>query len=312
MANLGSFPEPRDDDSEDVHWALSTAGSLQAQGDSAEALRWLRKAVAFAAAGERDGRAIELGRVAADFEERLGAVSTERGKSGSGNDAPADAGLWLDERTTRSRLDGVPRTRDTFQDVEIDGLDDPTHVDSSRRASTQRDGHGASSGAAQSVSIESEPTMVPHTEMSPGVGAATAAEAPPPRAMAKPPDYATQTLQAAGLPIQRPPFGSGTLPAYQVYEDDEATVAMRAAPNVDELGQSSSMPSVDHTLPAMSSLSRFKVAMLASSDGDEPRVMLIEPGANAPAGAGVAVLIPVSSKDADTIATLLRVARRLR
>ena len=38
------IPEPRPDDHEDVHWQLSTASALWARGESAEALKWLRRA----------------------------------------------------------------------------------------------------------------------------------------------------------------------------------------------------------------------------------------------------------------------------
>src|SRR5262245_23805725 len=78
---MGEFviPPPEEGDGEDVHWALTTAASLQASGDYPEALRWLRRAVTAALASSHDGRAIELGRCAAELEEALAGAPTDRG-----------------------------------------------------------------------------------------------------------------------------------------------------------------------------------------------------------------------------------------
>jgi hypothetical protein len=65
------IPEPRADDDEDVRWALSTAGSLWARGDSGEALKWLRRAAEAASDAGRDDRSLELFKVAADVTGRV-------------------------------------------------------------------------------------------------------------------------------------------------------------------------------------------------------------------------------------------------
>jgi hypothetical protein len=61
------IPEPRAEDDEDVHWALSTASALWARGEPQEALKWLRRAAETASDANRDERSLELFKAAADF-----------------------------------------------------------------------------------------------------------------------------------------------------------------------------------------------------------------------------------------------------
>jgi hypothetical protein len=61
------IPPARDDDPEDVSWALSTAATSFARGDRAEALKWLRRAAEAASEAERDTRALELAKAAAEL-----------------------------------------------------------------------------------------------------------------------------------------------------------------------------------------------------------------------------------------------------
>ncbi len=60
------IPTPKQDDDEDVHWALSTAGALWARGEHAESLKWLRRAAEQASDVNADMRALELFKAAAD------------------------------------------------------------------------------------------------------------------------------------------------------------------------------------------------------------------------------------------------------
>lgn len=64
---MSSIPRVRDDDPEDVSWALSTAATQFARGDRAEALKWLRRAAEAASEAEHDSRALELAKAAADL-----------------------------------------------------------------------------------------------------------------------------------------------------------------------------------------------------------------------------------------------------
>lgn len=61
------IPEPRAEDDEDVHWALSTASALWARGEPQEALKWLRRAAETASDANRDERSLELFKAAAEF-----------------------------------------------------------------------------------------------------------------------------------------------------------------------------------------------------------------------------------------------------
>ncbi len=61
------IPVVRDDDPEDVSWALSTAATQWARGDRIEALKWLRRAAEAASEAENDTRALELAKAAADL-----------------------------------------------------------------------------------------------------------------------------------------------------------------------------------------------------------------------------------------------------
>ena len=62
-----AIPKVRDDDPEDVSWALSTAATQFARGDRAEAVKWLRRAAEAASEADHDSRALELAKAAADL-----------------------------------------------------------------------------------------------------------------------------------------------------------------------------------------------------------------------------------------------------
>ena len=289
------FPAPRDDDPEDVHWALTTAVSLQARGDLGEALRWLRKAVAAAVACDCDTRAIELGRCAADLEDCLAVAPTGRG----------------DELDVATDPDGVPSAfarlelgRLTLDSVVEDDLDPPTHVDV-RRHHPEPPSSAPDTGSqvaptpriAEHGEGEMSSTGAPFTVKAAGVtssvGGVRRVAPPEPRSDDRPP-----------LPVE----AELTMDSDDGVElDDELTLAVRIAPNVHELspGPDGEGDRHDKTLPAMSSLMRYRVALVASSDGGDARVILLRGEDSAPVDSGVAMLIPASSQDAERIANLL-------
>jgi hypothetical protein len=67
MTTSSPIPAVRDDDPEDVSWALSTSATQWARGDRVEALKWLRRAAEAASEAEKDSRALELAKAAADL-----------------------------------------------------------------------------------------------------------------------------------------------------------------------------------------------------------------------------------------------------
>ncbi|MDI1435179.1 hypothetical protein QHF89_37095, partial [Polyangium sorediatum] len=69
------IPPPKDDDDEDVHWALSTASALWGRGERAEALRWLKRAAEQASDADKDMRSLELFKAAADIAPLLAAAA---------------------------------------------------------------------------------------------------------------------------------------------------------------------------------------------------------------------------------------------
>jgi hypothetical protein len=268
------IPQPMDTDPEDVHWALNTAHSLHAQGDHDAALRWLRKAVSAAVANRHDHRALELGRWAAQFEDSLGLALTQRGMESPARGYDPER----TEATVRARLD----------------LDQPTHVDTPRGTLVIED------TAADDFGTDSEITLVPFT-----MKAASERQALVPavrrvaeRREARP---GARTLQVAQFPAM-PEARAADLPPY-VDEPEESTVAMAAVPNAHEISDQDSHAS--SVAADLATVPRHRVALVASPDGHDPRVLPLARGAAAPADSGVAILIPVSSRDAQRIAQLL-------
>lgn len=72
MAGPVPIPAPKSDDDEDVSWALSTATALWGRGESVEALKWLRRAAETASDANRDLRAVELFKAAAELANEVG------------------------------------------------------------------------------------------------------------------------------------------------------------------------------------------------------------------------------------------------
>lgn len=65
--NSRSIPQPEPGDSETVVTALETAAVFSARGESAEALRWLKRAAESSAEGANDARTLTLARTAAEL-----------------------------------------------------------------------------------------------------------------------------------------------------------------------------------------------------------------------------------------------------
>ncbi|MCA9618738.1 MAG: hypothetical protein KC731_06945 [Myxococcales bacterium] len=287
---------PRDDDPDDVHWALATASSLHTQGNYLEALKWLRKAAASAESAEREDRARELVRLVSQLEDHLGAVTTQRGLAQSG--AHPDLG---DELTMRSRAAAVAVAGG------YDDLDSPTHVDSSARAPVW----------SGDLLPDSSPTMVPLTQHSASeapqraaanpVSAAAGGAGSRPGALPRPSSPGGRPLVPRPPPIHNRTLQAADLSALGVVAplDGEATQAMEVPDAVrEEMARRRGDARADATLPVMPALDRWRVALLSTADG-EARVIWLAPGASAPEGAGVAMLVPVSATDAARIASLL-------
>jgi membrane-bound lytic murein transglycosylase B len=71
-------PDPDPSDSEGVLLALQTARALEAQGDTNEATRWLRRAATEAEKQGNDARVLELAHAAADLTTTVRALRSAR------------------------------------------------------------------------------------------------------------------------------------------------------------------------------------------------------------------------------------------
>jgi hypothetical protein len=249
-----AIPSPIDGDSEDVHWALTTASSLARRGELQEALRWLRRAAAAARAAEQQVRAVDLERRASAYELALTGAPTMHGgamvtpRSGSNN------------KTLEVASKPVP----------IDGLDEPTHVDTARPP-------------------PEEVVVMPTAKRSPS-------DAP----------WREDTVISRGIvPPKRnsrrenvsdDSVGSDTysdVPSYAPDPDGD-TQAMSHQPTDDFSSSSERSTQIDS----------LRVAILSGADG-EPRLIALRGNAQAPEGAGVALLLPLSRQDASRIMNLL-------
>jgi hypothetical protein len=279
------IPQPKDADHEDVSWALSTATSLQAQGDHAEALRWLKRAVTAARACNHVQRADELGRSVAQMEASLSGAQTLRTGDEDGRETLVD-----DDKTIRSVLGPYD-------------LDQPTHVDPHKPVA---DEPTASDSKAQPSAA------APFTMKAAGQAPASATKISQPYRPPEPPkptrtDGGTLTLDAYPADENAPTSVDGSgVPSY-VEPEAESTLAMRRAPNEHELSETDAHPMapISQTAQALTPVPRHRVALLASPDGHDPRVMLLGDEAEPPPGAGVAYLVPATDEDVGLIENLL-------
>ncbi len=68
---LPRVPSAKDDDPEDVSWALSTAEAMWSRGEHADAIKWVRRAAEAASEVGADVRAVDLAKTAADLTSAL-------------------------------------------------------------------------------------------------------------------------------------------------------------------------------------------------------------------------------------------------
>jgi hypothetical protein len=77
MPQTIAIPSPSRADTETVSTALETAAVFRSNGDSREAMRWLRRAAESAGAAGDDERALSLSRIVADLHEELDALEAQ-------------------------------------------------------------------------------------------------------------------------------------------------------------------------------------------------------------------------------------------
>lgn len=72
---IPQVPDAKPDDPEDVSWALSTAEAMWARGDHSEGIKWVRRAAEAASEADKDMRAVELAKAAADLQGMIARMS---------------------------------------------------------------------------------------------------------------------------------------------------------------------------------------------------------------------------------------------
>ncbi len=283
MATPSSIPVSVPTDHDDVSWALTTARTLADEGDMTEALRWLRRAVSAAIACDQDNRAIQLGRAAALLEASLG-----------GNH---DRDMTPDPKFVGERTQRMPAAS------EVVGAS-ATLVDSSPHAA---------------VALELGEATLGDTAASP---AAPSDGQWPPTERAEGSPYTRKTLPlstgeraelrtkfAKTMPSDVPPVPtrhsspdravSSSVPSNPASFDNRATL---------ETPTHEGSP-MSQTVHANTPIPRYRVALLASPDGDAPRVLLLADGSAPPPGASIGYLTPASGRDAGSMANLLETKR---
>lgn len=279
-----TIPPPRDDDTEDVHWALTTAASLQAQGDQVEALRWLRRAVE-AAEASSDQRAVELGKRAAELAQALGGAPTHRGPL-----------MAMDCSSQETMPVSKPR---------MDDLDEPTCVDSRppldiaaevvSRAAERR----AEQLRGPMADPKDEITLIPGTKKAAGIESVIDAVR---GAQSSPASAAADTDCRPTSPAP-PPVVADYDPDF---EGTEVTASMALPPNIGDI-----VDEADRfegpTMTSGAALEPMRVALVQIFDGAGPRVLPLAPKEPAPPGAALALLVPASREDASRVASMMGV-----
>jgi hypothetical protein len=95
-----TLPEPSPEDDEDVVWGLSTARTLWARGERADAIVWLRRAAEAATAAGQDFRASQLGICASELEDAITASATPPAEAPTKSDAEPETEVDVERELT--------------------------------------------------------------------------------------------------------------------------------------------------------------------------------------------------------------------
>jgi hypothetical protein len=86
MMDVELFPDIADGDTDDVSWSLETGRSMWQQGDTQEALRWLKRAAESASEAGNDDRSLTLAMAAAELRSKLDDLASEPAPPGVSSD----------------------------------------------------------------------------------------------------------------------------------------------------------------------------------------------------------------------------------
>jgi hypothetical protein len=270
-----AIPAPRDDDSEDVHWALSAATTLWDRGEEAEALKWLRRAAGAAADRDADQRAVELFKAAADV------ASVIEGRARRPREAAPQRGTDptpLVRRAPKNLTPPIPPAAriaiaERFPELKLpEGGEEDTVIrpeEMLRRALMAIDPDYA---RRTDWTVEAPPTEVDDASELDSDDFES--------------DDGVQRAASSGAPED-----PGD-PAASDEEETQATTRRRRHASV----AAGAVP--EGALPAL------RVAVLAVPEDGDVRLVFLPPGEQAPPGVVVALLVPTTAEDAEKLARL--------
>lgn len=258
METAFEFPAATPEDPSDVALAVQTAGALWRQGDSREALKWLRRAAESAETEGDDMRALTLARAAAELKDRLPHLTSVPPPPTSAAPAPA-----------------------------------PTRV--SAPPSVAPSPSAAPASTAPRSQIPPAPALVSSLTTDLGLGPEKLeAWSPPssraPAEAAAPAAAAAAAPAATPAPVAAPAASAAPPPPALVREAAAAPVAMAAA---DEPAASVS-PSVRASSAEGRVALRVSVEVLSKGSGSL-LVRVLGEGEKAPSGAREALLVPLDA-----------------
>ena len=286
------IPQPRNDDADDIRWALSTAAALWQSGASSDALRWLRRAAESANDSDDDVRALELFKAAASIASSIPPPAESQVRAIAKPASTASVPPPLPKRASPppppppARASRLPSDRPSR-------LPPPARLPNARNVSTHPivDVHNDDTHDPAS---DDEPTKVRSRSASPGtngtnvraIGAARTRATPASSARAGelgyrgglPDKHSTNAGRAAPRkslpPVSPPSFGrrAGSAPP-----------PVGAAVQHDSDGLAST--------PALSTVPTIRVALVASAIPGEFRAIPLARDARAPKGAAEGMLV---------------------
>lgn len=276
-----SIPPPREDDFEDVHWALSAASAMWERGESVEALKWLRRAASTAADRDADVRAVELFKAAADMASIVDV--DEAAPRTPGEDPPTRKRVSSNE--PRDLVPKVPPPTTVSERLAALGMAGESEEDTFIRPETM----------LRRALMAIDPQYAERTDYDyDGVG-----DQPTPRPV--PGRILRSSEENAAAPIADPHSmpTPQSLDSEELLSDDEPT-----DPRQQLIKPKNEAPPVAATGPMPGGLLTLRVAVLPIPEEGDIRLIFLSPGEEPPPGVATALLVPPSEEDARLLAQL--------
>lgn len=320
------IPAPKDDDDEDVHWALSTAGALWSRGERTESLRWLRRAAERASDANAELRALELMKAAADVAGLVQAAATTAKPNGTTSTAPRSTKPAQQTTSTPpppSRSLPPPPPSGAHSVAERTSKPPPPpprHNRESPRPATPAPAPTSARGAGKSPpaprqgrsgqgSRRSYHRLPPSSQRGPRHGDRDnepVALLPRDRKAAfDVDDESTSVIPARSEPQSRAPAPEASRPRGKAPATDIEVTAEELPRNDNPWGDSTDAMTGGYVELAAADLRAFRVAVNPGDRPGEVRVNVLPGNGPAPAGSTAAIIVATTPADADLLARLL-------